>query len=202
MVDEASPKGLRLRRHNITDAVYWLQEEVENKIINEANLDFVVREGQIRSLHSICMDGLLENAGSYRTTDVRISGNHQPPLAVFVRSLMGEFVAAINDKIESGDDPIDVSAFALWRINWIHPFSNGNGRTSRLFAYFVMCMCANSLFVGKGRELVPDQLDGHLHGDYLKALEKADEAFAKTGKEDLLPLQQLLAIAVTKQVVG
>ena len=202
MVDEASPKGLRLRRHNIADAVCWLQEEVENKIINEANLDFVVREEQIRSLHSICMDGLLENAGSYRTTDVRISGNHQPPLAVCVRSLMGEFVAAINDKIDSGDNHIDVSAFALWRMNWIHPFSNGNGRTSRLFAYFVMCMCANSLFVGKGRELVPDQLDGSLHGDYLKALEKADEAFAKTGQEDLLPLQKLLAIAVTKQVVG
>ena len=196
MVDEVSPEGLRSRRVNMADAFFWIQ----NKVIKEANLGFVVSEEQIRSLHFICMKGLLDDAGSYRSVELHPLGNHQPPPAVCVRALMGEFVTAINDKIESGKNPIDVSAFALWRINWIHPFFNGNGRTSRLFAYFVMCMCADSHFVGKGREFVPDQLDSNLHSDYIKALRKADKAFEETGKEDLLPLQEILNIAVAKQL--
>ena len=200
MVDEESPEDSYLRRRNIADASYWLEKEVKNKIINRAHLGFVANEEQILSLHFICMKWLLPSAGSYRGVELHPLGNHQPPPPQDVPSLMQEFVANINDKVRAGDNPIDVSAFALWRMSWIHPFSNGNGRTSRLFAYFVMCRCANSLFIGKGREIVPDQLDGSLHGDYIKALRKADESLKETGKEDLLPLQQILAIAVIKQL--
>ena len=196
MVDEVSPEGLRSRRVNMADAFFWIQ----NKVIKEANLDFVVSEEQIRSLHFICMKGLLDDAGSYRRVELHPLGNHQPPPASDVPSLMRKLIIAINDKINSSDDFLYVSAFALWRINWIHPFSNGNGRTSRLFAYFVMCMCVGNLLRGSGRNLFPDQLDSYLHGDYIKALKKVDETFAKTGKEDLLPLQQILAIAVIKQL--
>lgn len=196
MVDEVLPEDERSRRVNMADALFWIQ----NKVIKEANLGFVVSEEQIRSLHFICMKGLLESAGSYRSVELHPLGNHQPPPARDVPSLMREFVVSINDKIKSGDNPIDVSAFALWQINWIHPFSNGNGRTSRQFAHFVMCMCVGNLLRGSGRNLVSDQLGSSLHGEYIAALRKADETFAKTGKEDLLPLQQILAIAVIKQL--
>ena len=199
MVDEVLPEDERSRRVNMADALFWIQ----NKVIKEANLGFVVSEEQIRSLHFICMKGLLESAGSYRSVELHPLGNHQPPPARDVSLLMRDFVVAINDKIKSGGtqiNSIDVSAFALWRINWIHPFSNGNGRTSRLFAYFVMCMCVGNLLRGSGRNLVSDQLGSSLHGDYIKALKKVDETFARTGKEDLLPLQQILAIAVIKQL--
>ena len=196
MIDEISPEAVLLRRINMAKAIFWLQSEV----LNGTQCRFIASEDQVVSLHRICMRGLLESAGSYRSVELHPLGNHQPPSTGDVSPLMREFVVSINDKIKSGDDPIDVSAFALWRMSWIHPFSNGNGRTSRLFAYFVMCMCANSLFIGKGREIVPDQLDGHLHGDYIKALRKADKSLKETGKEDLLPLQQILAIAVIKQL--
>ena len=198
MVDETSPQDLFRRRLNINSAVDWVQSEV----IGNAHLGSLdVSESQVRLLHSICMNGLLDSAGSYRSVELDPFGNHhQPPPVRDVPSLMRGFVDSINDKIKNGDNAIDVSAFALWRINWIHPFQNGNGRTSRQFAYFVMCMCSGGLLRGSGENLVPHQLGGPLRGDYVKALRKADEGLEKAGKEDLLPLQELLAIAVSKQL--
>jgi fido (protein-threonine AMPylation protein) len=35
--------------------------------------------------------------------------------------------------------PTALSAFVLWRLNWIHPFDDGNGRTARALAYLVAC---------------------------------------------------------------
>ena len=190
MVDETSPQDLFRRRLNIASAVFWVQIEV----IGNAHLgSFDVSEDQIRLLHSICMNGLLGNAGVYRDVGLRPLGKHPPPSARDVPSLMREFVVSVNDKLESGDNPIYVSAFALWRINWIHPFSNGNGRTARLFSYFVMCMCSGGLLRGSGKNLVPHQLGGPLRGKYVAALREADDG-------DLVPLQDLLADALSKQL--
>ena len=36
-------------------------------------------------------------------------------------------------------DPLFVAAYVLWRICWIHPFDDGNGRTARAASYFVLC---------------------------------------------------------------
>jgi len=31
--------------------------------------------------------------------------------------------------------PLHLAAYTLWRMNWIHPFVDGNGRTSRAVSY-------------------------------------------------------------------
>ena len=47
-----------------------------------------------------------------------------------VPGLMDDMVNTVNrDWGES--HPIRLSAYVLWRLNWIHPFVNGNGRTAR-----------------------------------------------------------------------
>jgi Fic family protein len=33
---------------------------------------------------------------------------------------------------------IHLAAFVMWRLNWIHPFENGNGRTARAAAYLAL----------------------------------------------------------------
>ena len=33
---------------------------------------------------------------------------------------------------------IHFGAYLMWRVNWVHPFFGGNGRTSRAVAYMVM----------------------------------------------------------------
>jgi hypothetical protein len=38
-------------------------------------------------------------------------------------------------------DPLHLSAYVLWRINWIHPFADGNGRTARMLSRERMVCC-------------------------------------------------------------
>jgi Fic family protein len=67
------------------------------------------------------------------------------------------------------------AAYILWRLNWIHPFAEGNGRTARAVAYLV-------LSVQFGREL-PGEITlvermSQRKRDYWHALEAADRAWA------------------------
>jgi hypothetical protein len=51
-------------------------------------------------------------------------------------------------------DALDVASFALWRITWIHPFHDGNGRTAIAFAYACLCLKLGAWL--PGRETVVD----------------------------------------------
>lgn len=52
---------------------------------------------------------------------------------------MNEMINDLNRHWDSAP-PIVLEAYALWRLNWIHPFINGNGRTARALCYYVICL--------------------------------------------------------------
>src|SRR4051812_41331333 len=54
------------------------------------------------------------------------------------------------------ESPIHIAAYLLWRLNWIHPFSGGNGRTSRAVSYYALCVRLG--FVLPGNVTIPEQL--------------------------------------------
>ena len=43
---------------------------------------------------------------------------------------------------------IHLAAYLLWRMNWIHPFADGNGRTARVVSYVVLSVKLDSLLPG------------------------------------------------------
>jgi Fic family protein len=51
--------------------------------------------------------------------------------------------------------PIHPAAYVMWRLNWIHPFADGNGRTSRIVSYVVLSIRSGSLL--PGTPTIPDQ---------------------------------------------
>ena len=65
-----------------------------------------------------------------------------------VPALMDDFVNTVNRNWEQ-TDPVVLAAFVLWRLNNIHPFINGNGRTARACAYFVLCVRAGGWLAGQ-----------------------------------------------------
>jgi Fic family protein len=83
------------------------------------------------------------------------------------------FLELIN--IWSSGDALDAAAFALWRINWIHPFKNGNGRTARAFCY--ACLSARLGVILPGTTTVIDQIM-LTRADYEAAIRAADQAAA------------------------
>ncbi len=111
----------------------------------------------IKAINFHAIVGLHHEAGQYRTQPVYV-GDHNPPVHNSVPALMDDFVNLVNRYWEA-TDPLALSAFALWRINHIHPFVNGNGRTARAVCYFILCVKAGGLLPGKTEVVRVDWTD-------------------------------------------
>ena len=76
---------------------------------------------------------------SFRSTAVAIAGcEHQPPPAQHVSGLVEQLCRALRQRITAGQDRAsDLIGLAFWRLTWIHPFYDANGRVAALFAWRV-----------------------------------------------------------------
>lgn len=107
---------------------------VDSLIVASLGIDWCkVSSGMIRALNHHAIACLHVNAGEYRPCEVTV-GNHTPPPAYLVPSLMDEMVIDLNRYWDTFDGLV-LGAYGLWRLNWIHPFINGNGRTARALCY-------------------------------------------------------------------
>ncbi|MCC6811132.1 MAG: Fic family protein [Deltaproteobacteria bacterium] len=137
---------------------------------------------------------LEEGAGEIRTDDVEILGSkHEPPPASQVTSLLQQMCDEVN---ASESDAIDLAAFVLWRVNWIHPFGEGNGRTARAASYLVLSVCLGRVLPGK--KMIWEQLASEKRA-YWKALEAADAA-CKAGASDVSVLADLIRDMLETQI--
>ena len=95
-----------------------------------------------------------------------------PPAAEEVAPLMNQFVDTVNYNWESMGSVV-AAALALWRINYIHPFTNGNGRTARAVCYFILCVRAGGLLAGS-TNLIELLRSEPYRGRYVNGLREAD----------------------------
>lgn len=123
----------------------------------------------VKALNYHAMACLHSYAGEYRPCPVSV-GNFIPPEHYRVDDLMDDFVNVLNRRWESSD-PVPLSAWTLWRLNAIHPFINGNGRTARAACYFVLCVKSGGWLGGKN--ILPVLLHQN-KATYVEALQSAD----------------------------
>lgn len=76
-------------------------------------------------------------AGRFRTTQVFV-GHHIPPHPRDVEKHMQEFVLWLNSDEAMSLHPVEFSALAHYKLVYIHPFVDGNGRTSRLLMNLIL----------------------------------------------------------------
>ena len=121
--------GKALREHfeaiNHRNAIYY----VEDIIKKEESFS----EWQIRNIHQLILKNIDdENAGRYRQQNMLISGaTNTPPDYTLLNDKMAQFVDWYN--LESNQlHPIERAAKVHANFVGIHPFIDGNGRTSRL----------------------------------------------------------------------
>lgn len=79
---------------------------------------------------------LLEG-GRLRTTQVFV-GNHVPPGPSKLQILMKDFIRWLNSPETLSMHPIRFAALAHYKLVYIHPFADGNGRTSRLLMNLIL----------------------------------------------------------------
>ena len=120
------------------------------------------------NFHSIAC--LHTNAGEYRPCAVSV-GDYRPPEPYRVQALMDDLVNTVN-RFWDSTDPIGLAALTLWRMNAIHPFINGNGRTARAACYFVLCVKLGGPLPG---DVILPQLLKENRDEYVAALKAADD---------------------------
>jgi Fic family protein len=90
------------------------------------------------------------------------------------------------------------SGYVLWRMNWIHPFADGNGRTARAISYVVLSIKLDSLL--PGTPTIPEQIAADKQ-PYYKALEAADREWANE-KVDVSELEEVVEAMLSQQLIN
>jgi len=89
--------------------------------------------------HKHLMQTLLNNAGAYRYSNVGVGGKdgvtHVAPPPNIVPQLMGELFEWLG---ESDEHPLIKSSVFHYEFEFIHPFSDGNGRIGRLWQSVIL----------------------------------------------------------------
>lgn len=159
---------------------------------------FKFRPSQILSLHRTALRGISAYAGNWRPADIEIGGSrHKPPGAFEVPEQIEAMCDYVNDKWDE-KSPLHLASYVLWKLNWIHPFTDGNGRTSRAASYLILCLKLRYLL--PGRLTIPDQISRDKK-PYYSALESADDAWEK-GVIDLSTMKDLLNSMLARQLVA
>jgi Fic family protein len=161
--DGLTVKGKSLKDHleakNHNEAIHYLYDLIEK------DKRQTISEQLIRSLQQLVVKDIEDqDAGKYRNGNVMITGSsHHPPDAFEVPKLMQELMSWI--KVNSGKlHPVELAAIAHHKLVHIHPFSDGNGRTARLFM--------NLILMHKGYPLVTILKNDRQR--YYRSLDRAD----------------------------
>ena len=122
--------GKTMREHleaiNHTEAISYIKDI--------AKQDIEISERTIKEIHALILHGIdRENAGRYRTVPVMISGSaHMPPQPYLIEKQMEDFMIRFKQMEKEMVHPVLVAAYLHGELVRIHPFIDGNGRTSRL----------------------------------------------------------------------
>lgn len=100
---------------------------------------FPFNERELLSIHNLILRGIIpEDAGRYRRVQVMIKGSaHMPPQPFMVPKEMEDYFIWY-DENKSKLHPIILAAEMHQRLVTIHPFIDGNGRTSRLVMNLIL----------------------------------------------------------------
>jgi len=159
---------------------------------------FKLRPSLILALHREALSGISIFAGNYRPGGVEIQGSrHEPVGAHLVPELVEGLCDYVNENWEKST-PIHLGSYVMWRLNWIHPFADGNGRTARIVSYVVLSVRAGAIL--PGAPTIPDQIVDN-RNPYFDALDAADVAW-KEGRVDVSKMEDLLGALLARQLTS
>jgi Fic family protein len=92
-----------------------------------------------------------------------------------------------------------LSAYVMWRLKWIHPFSDGNGRTSRVASYIVLSVALKMLLPGSPS--IPQQIQADRTA-YFQALEHVDSTYAATRQVNVSKMETAIRNMLAKQLLS
>jgi len=174
-----------------------LERLVSEAVEDSSEQPFRLRPSHLTELNRLAITGLHPRAGAFRTVPITIQGSgHTPPPHEEVLFHVEEMCDYVNDR--GGKSSVHLGAYVMWRLNWIHPFYDGNGRTTRAASYLVMC--AGLGYPLPGTTTIPEIISRNKQ-PYYDALEQADVAW-RDGRIDLSEMEGILEEALASQLAS
>lgn len=182
--------GKSMREHleaiNHAEAIDYIKDFARESI--------PISERTIKEIHALVLHGIdRDNAGRYRTLPVMISGStHMSPQPYLIEPQMEAFMQHFAEMERQGVHPVIIAAYLHDELVRIHPFIDGNGRTSRLLMNLYLLCNGYTIVTLKGND------DEKLR--YYRALEQshtggnADEFRAVVAEGELSSLRRYLEI--------
>lgn len=137
----------------------------------------------VKDIHAILTENIIIG-GIYRNQEVRISGaGHTPPAGNEMYRQIKDFYADLDWK-KKALNPIEYAAWTHAEFVRIHPFIDGNGRTSRLIMNYQLM----------GAEFLPVSIAKENRLDYYNALEEY------AVNKNLVPFTELIATLEDEQL--
>jgi len=127
--------GKTLKEHleakNHPDAINYVEELAQKQT--------TIKQDNILKIHALLMRGIDDqNAGKYRTGQVRVAGaTFMPPPAQKIQAMINELLQTLSQNPDELT-PIELAAYFHHKLVHIHPFIDGNGRTARLLMNIIL----------------------------------------------------------------
>lgn len=140
--------GKSMREHleaiNHAEAIDYIKDFAKNGI--------EISERTIKEIHALVLHGInRDNAGRYRNVPVMISGStHVPPQPYLIEPQMEAFMLRFAEMEAQKVHPVLIAAYLHDELVRIHPFIDGNGRTSRLLMNLYLLRNGYTLVALKG----------------------------------------------------
>lgn len=147
------------------------------------------------ALNAAAIANIAQFGGRYREQPIYV-GDHIPPHFDQVSNLMDQCISVVHENWTVIPNPMILPAYVLWRMNWIHPFVEGNGRTARAACYYLICLAYGDMLPGS--KSVPERIRENRQ-PYYAALKAADERWA-AGHFDVSELAEYLGNLVKAQL--
>lgn len=150
----------------------------------------------LKALNFHAIACLHTSAGEFRPCKVYV-GDYEPPPEFQVQGLMDDFVNQVNRHwVEQ--DALALASYVLWRLNYIHPFINGNGRTARAACLFVLCVKLGGWL--PGAPILPELIRRN-RAEYVAIMKRTD-ASVKEGALNLSELHEFLSKLLNEQLAS
>jgi hypothetical protein len=147
------------------------------------------------SLNAVAVANISQLGGRFREEPVYLL-EHKPPHFEQVPRLMDQFIVTVQENWFSWTE-FALASYVLWRMNWIHPFVEGNGRTARAACYYILCVKSGGLPGGKNT--VPERIR-HDRKPYYDALSEADR-FWENGELKFPKMEAYISRLFDEQVM-
>lgn len=154
-----------------------------------AKSDAEISERTIKEIHALVLHGIdRENAGRYRSVPVMIAGSaHTPPQSYLIVPQMEAFMARFREMEATQEHPVIIAAYLHDELVRIHPFIDGNGRTSRLLMNLYLLRHGYTLVNLKGSDEAKIAYYNALEASHTENCPQAFRQFvAKAEAESLL----------------